>query len=184
MHFIRDRETTIKIKFALLRVGALGREDLRPKTLFFVGNATKINFESANSIVEKFCCHCAGSYSSLSHRAQIAKTFQCTKSGVSANSRKSTKKCGKPRFLFRTLMCKECGLVRFWGLFLELPRLPKTLHTYKIPGEFIFSSSHKYNVIHTASRNYTWKTGILCVIHGVGHYIDKCWGHILYGLIT
>ena len=32
---IRDGETTIKIKFAVLRGG---REENRPKTLFFVGN--------------------------------------------------------------------------------------------------------------------------------------------------
>ena len=45
---IRDGETTIKIKFALLRgVGLGGREQNRPKTLFFfffVGNATTIKF--------------------------------------------------------------------------------------------------------------------------------------------
>ena len=42
---IRDGETTIKIKFSLLRGGDLGgREEIRPKTLFFVGNATTIKF--------------------------------------------------------------------------------------------------------------------------------------------
>ena len=41
----RDGETTIKIKFALLRgVGLVGREENRPKTLFFffMGNARTI----------------------------------------------------------------------------------------------------------------------------------------------
>ena len=42
---IRDSETTIKIKFAILRgVGLRGREENRPKTLFFTGNATTIKF--------------------------------------------------------------------------------------------------------------------------------------------
>ena len=42
---IRDGETTIKIKFALLRgVGVGAREENRPKTLDFVGNATTIKF--------------------------------------------------------------------------------------------------------------------------------------------
>ena len=42
---LRDGETTIKIKFALLRgVGLGGGEENRPKTLFFVGNATTIKF--------------------------------------------------------------------------------------------------------------------------------------------
>ena len=56
---------TIKIKFALLRgVGLEGREEKRPKTLLFFSWETprQYNFESANFIVEKFCCHCAGSY--------------------------------------------------------------------------------------------------------------------------
>ena len=62
----RNGETTIKIKFSLWRgAGHGGGEENRPKTLFFfffVGSARTINFESANFIVEKFCCHCAGSY--------------------------------------------------------------------------------------------------------------------------
>ena len=41
----RDGETTIKIKISLLRRGALGTERKNhPKTLVFVGNATKIKF--------------------------------------------------------------------------------------------------------------------------------------------
>ena len=32
-----------------------GREEHRPKTLFFLGNATTIEIECANLIVEKFC---------------------------------------------------------------------------------------------------------------------------------
>ena len=34
----------------------------------------------------------------------------------------------------------------------------------------------KFHVIHSVSRNYNWKAGILCVIHGVGHHVDKLWG--------
>ena len=49
-------------------------------------------------------------------RARTAKTFICTKSGVSADSRKSTKKCAKPHFL-----CKQCAnsevLHTFWCSF-------------------------------------------------------------------
>ena len=42
---LRDSEMTIKIKFSLLRGGRPGgTEENRPKTLFFVGNATTINF--------------------------------------------------------------------------------------------------------------------------------------------
>ena len=53
---VRDGETTIKIKFSLLRGGGGlgGREENRPKMLVFLGNATTIKFESANFIVEKF----------------------------------------------------------------------------------------------------------------------------------
>ena len=44
-YLIRDGETTIKIKFSLFRGGGLGgREENRPKTLLFVGNATTIKF--------------------------------------------------------------------------------------------------------------------------------------------
>ena len=43
LSLIRDGETTIKITFSLLRGGeGLGRrEENRPKTLFFVGKATR-----------------------------------------------------------------------------------------------------------------------------------------------
>ena len=42
---VRDGETTIKIKFSLLRGGGLGgREENRPKTLVLVGNATTIKY--------------------------------------------------------------------------------------------------------------------------------------------
>ena len=42
---VKDGETTIKMKFALLRgVGHAGREGNRSKTLHFVGNATTIKF--------------------------------------------------------------------------------------------------------------------------------------------
>ena len=46
----------------------------------------------------------------------------------------------------------------------------------QIPGEFIFGLLHKFHVIHSASRNYTWKAGILCVTDGVCHYIEQFWG--------
>ena len=43
--YLRDSETTIKIKISLLRGGGLGgREENRPETLFFMGNATTIEF--------------------------------------------------------------------------------------------------------------------------------------------
>ena len=50
------------------------------------------------------------------------------------------------------------------------------MHT-KILGEFVFGSLHNFHVIHSASRNYTWK---------VGHYIQEFWGkfsvslHMIY----
>ena len=43
-------------------VGRGRREENSPKTLFFLGNGTTINFEFENWIVETFCCHCSGSY--------------------------------------------------------------------------------------------------------------------------
>ena len=46
----------------------------------------------------------------------------------------------------------------------------------KIRGELIFGSLHSFHVIHCVSRNYTWKSRILCVIYGVGQYIEKFWG--------
>ena len=59
-----DGETTIKIKFALLRGVGLGdREETRPKTLFSWETPRQYNFECANFIVENVCCHCAGSQS-------------------------------------------------------------------------------------------------------------------------
>ena len=60
---VRDGETTIKIFFLLLRAGALGAErKIAPKRLFSWETPRQYNFESANVIVEKFCCHCAGPY--------------------------------------------------------------------------------------------------------------------------
>ena len=62
---LRESETTIKIKFAFSAGGgggAGGQRGKLSKTLFFVGNATTIKtFESEKFIVEKFCCHGAGS---------------------------------------------------------------------------------------------------------------------------
>ena len=56
---VRDGETTIKIKFSVFEGG--GREENRPKRCFSWETPRQPNFEIANFIVEKFCCHCAGS---------------------------------------------------------------------------------------------------------------------------
>ena len=63
---IRDGETTRKINVSFVElVGIGGREENRPKRFFFGGGGGETpqqdNFGSANFIVEKFCCHCAGS---------------------------------------------------------------------------------------------------------------------------
>ena len=54
-------------------------------------------------------------------RARTAKTLICTKIGVSAGSRKSAKKCGKPHFL--RIFCARSAVVRtlphLLALFLE-----------------------------------------------------------------
>ena len=50
------------------------------------------------------------------------KTLICRKSGVSADSRKSAKKCGKPHFLRKNAQKKKrkkCGVPHFLALFLE-----------------------------------------------------------------
>ena len=47
-------------------------------------------------------------------------------------------------------------------------------------GELIVGSLHKFLVIDSASRNYTWKAGVLFVIHGACH--AKFWGK--YGVMT
>ena len=65
----RDGEETIKIQFTLLGDGGIGEsEENRSKTLFFFffswGMPRQYNVESANFSVEKFCCHCTGSYNS------------------------------------------------------------------------------------------------------------------------
>ena len=39
----------------------------------------------------------------------------------------------------------------------------------KTLGEFVFGPLHTYNAVHCASRNYTWKAGILFVTDGVDH---------------
>ena len=54
-------------------------------------------------------------YFRSSLRAQTAKTLICTKSGVSADYRKSAKKCGKPHFLR-----KKCALFMQKGRFSAL----------------------------------------------------------------
>ena len=67
MLMIRDSETTIIIIiiiiFANLRGGGGQRGKSSKMLFFFVCGKTprQYNFESANFIVEKFCCHYAGS---------------------------------------------------------------------------------------------------------------------------
>ena len=51
-------------------------------------------------------------------RARTAKTLICTKSGVSADSRKSAKKCGKPHFFVQKVR-KKCGFLHCLALLLE-----------------------------------------------------------------
>ena len=55
-------------------------------------------------------------YFRSSLRADTAKTLICTESGVSADSRKSAKKCGKPHFSkkMRTFYAKSAVFRTFW----------------------------------------------------------------------
>ena len=63
-------------------------------------------------------------------------------------------------------------LLQFSILFPLTP--PFKIITYiKILGELAFGSLHHFHVIHCVLRKYTWKAGILSVIDGVGHYIEK-----------
>ena len=55
-------------------------------------------------------------------RGQTAKTVICTKSGVSADSRKSAEKCGEPHFL-RKKCTKSAQKVRFSALFAHFSAL-------------------------------------------------------------
>ena len=48
-----------------------------------------------------------------------------------------------------------------------------TNYTQKNDWELMFGSLHKFHVIHCVSINYTWNAGVLSVIHGVGHCIEK-----------
>ena len=59
-------------------------------------------------------------------RAQTAKTLICTKRGVSADSRKNAKKCGKNRTLRKkcALLRKKCGFPHFLALFPESAETP------------------------------------------------------------
>ena len=59
---LRDSETTIKIKFALLRGLGEGVERRIVQEHWFSWETPRqYNLEIANFIVEKCCCHCAGS---------------------------------------------------------------------------------------------------------------------------
>ena len=90
--------------------------------------------------------------------------------------------CGSLMF-FRTVRADVRSDVRlkiaipslFWCLRKSPPL--KNIAYIKILGELIFGSLHNFSVIHCVSRNYIWRAGILCVINGVGHYIDKFWGN-------
>ena len=55
-------------------------------------------------------------------RGQTAKTLICTKSGVSADSRKSAEQCGEPHFL-RKKCTKSAQKVRFSALFAHFSAL-------------------------------------------------------------
>ena len=59
----RRRDDNKNKIFAFWGGGGLGgREENRPKRCFSWETPQQNNFERANFIVEKFCCHCAGSY--------------------------------------------------------------------------------------------------------------------------
>ena len=59
----RRRDDNENKNFAFWGGGGLGgQRGKSSKTLSFVGNATTIKFWKCNFIVEKFSCHCAGSY--------------------------------------------------------------------------------------------------------------------------
>ena len=66
----------------------------------------------------------------------------------------------------------------------RVPRPSKHYIHRKTLGELIFGSLHKFHVVPSASRSYTWNAGILCGIHGVGPYIEKFGEDTMYGLIT
>ena len=69
----------------------------------------------------RFCQMCVSFLSSL--RAQTAKTSICTKSGASADARKSAKKCRKVRntaFFAHFLRKKKCCFPHFSSLFATL----------------------------------------------------------------
>ena len=71
-------------------------------------------------LILKLCISCR------SLRARTAKTLICTKSGVSADSRKSAKKCAKPHFLrtFYILFAQKVRFAHFVVLFLESAETP------------------------------------------------------------
>ena len=49
--------------------------------------------------------------------------------------------------------------------------------------QLILGSLHNLHVIQRASRHYTWKARILCVIDGVGHY-QKNSREIIFSVVT
>ena len=54
------------------------------------------------------------------------------------------------------------------------------IHQKKL-GELVFGSLHNLHVIHCASRNYACRATILCVVDGVGYYIEKVRGKSISG---
>ena len=88
-------------------------------------STVKLVLPSNESYESKTGCNLAYFRSSL--RAQTAKTLICTKSGVSADSRKSAKKCGKPHFLRKKCapFCAKSAVFRtFWRSFWESAETP------------------------------------------------------------
>ena len=57
--------------------GGWGQRGKSSKNAVFVGKFSTINIESANFIVEKFCCHCTGSYSEGRERHLNAAREKC-----------------------------------------------------------------------------------------------------------
>ena len=66
-----------------------------------------------------------------------------------------------------------------------VPRPSKTLHTQRNSGKFIFGSLHNLHVIHSASRNYTWKTYFFSVYSmGLAAITWKISGEVIFGDVT
>ena len=92
--------------------------------------------------------------------------------------------CSFPRWAWRLIQRMERsrfdGQLCAWNLRLWVYHYPAPqkhdIQKRQNLGEFIFDPLHKFPVIHSASRNYTWTARFLLVIYGVGHYIETFWG--------